>query len=156
MGVICPSDDEEMPAQGADQDGELAAPQEEAADIEAAEKSSMLSDSALDAIPSDADKAERKKKVKAARLAKRKEKEDKEWMDLTEDAMLPAEHQRRKSTAPKYGGPGDKIKCQPGDHPIMYFRELWPLSVNDYLAENSNTYASGRGAGGKCYPQVVR
>ena len=138
-GIVCPSDDDEAPVQLADQDGELADARAEAAEDEVAEESSGAS-------------AERKRKAKAERLVKRKEKEDKEWIDLTEDVTLPAEHERKESTAPERGGPSDKIKRKPGDHPIEYFREFWPLSVNEYLADNSNKYAAGRGAGGTTYP----
>ena len=80
------------------------------------------------------------------------EKEDREWAVLEENTPLPAELKRELPTAPEHGHPSEKVKCKPGDHPIEYFRLFWPYSFNETLAESSNLYAAGRGAGGKHYP----
>ena len=82
------------------------------------------------------------------------ENEDREWAVLEENTPLPAELKRELPTAPEHGHPSEKVKCKQGYHPIEYFLLFWPYSLNGTLAESSNLYAAGRGAGGKHYPNL--
>lgn len=140
-GASCPSDDEQPPSEASgDEDDEES---DEEAEVE------------LEDVSKGGAKAKGKKKTpkKLTKAEKDKLKDD-QWIDLTQDEQLPAPPADEKSTGhSEKGGPSEACKRRAGDHPLLYFQDMgFDDDMLQQLADNSNMYASGQGAGTtKCF-----
>ena len=142
-GNGCPSDDELPPSDGGGDDSDEVSGSEEEA-----EEKEVTSGGAKKASKK---KAAKKKPTKAEQNALK----DAKWIDLVEDEQLPELPTKEEFTGPsEKGGPSKECKRGPGDHPVLYFQDMgFDEDMMLTLANNSNLYASGLGAGTKgCFP----
>ena len=151
LGIACPSDDEQPQPVGYDTDAAgISSSDGDDDDEEEAEEAEeeVGGGGGAKAAPNGKGKGKEKAKKKTLSKAEKGAEKDKLWPDLKEAEKLPDALKKEEFTGPELGGPSAKCTRKAGDHPSLYMQDLgYDDEMFRTLADNSNMYAAGLGAG---------